>query len=229
MSGFQEVSIQIRSNHLKTLREIATKEYGNGNEIEKVIFSALLDYFEARSTNQILEEAVREGLQLLEEHLGVLLDLVKTLLISSSYDTTKTRLLLEFLFENDMGKDLIPELYKRTSESVIERLKEEELENTAQIIAEMEELKRQIYDLENKEELSEKQKQQDLERQQSRDKEYAETVRRLTEKANFSEQQQKRITAWTNGLISYLSQNQGDIHTLLQSYISKNPKPEGIL
>src|SRR5690606_12108128 len=104
MSGVQEVTIQIRSNHLKTIREIAVKEYGNENEIEKVIFSALLDYFEARTTNQILEEAVREGLHLLEEHLGVLLDLIKTLLISSSYDTTKTRLLLEFLFENDMGK-----------------------------------------------------------------------------------------------------------------------------
>lgn len=229
MSGYQEITIQVQSSHLKKLQEIAQTEHGNANEIEKLIFSALLDYFEARTTNQILEDAVGEGLQVLEEHLRVLLDLIKTLLISASYDTSKTRLLLEYLFENDIGRDLIPELYKRTSESVIERLKEEDLENTAQIITEIEQLKRQLYDWENKEASIDRQKQQELEKQQNRDKEYAEAVRRLTEKANYSEQQQKKIAVWTNGLVNYLSQNQGDSKSLLQSYISKNPKPDGIL
>lgn len=229
MSGYQEITIEIRSKHLKKLREIAQKEHGNANDIEKLIFTALLEYFEARSTNQILQDAVAEGLQVLEEHLRVLLDLIKTLLISSSYDTSKTRVLLEFLFENEIGKDLIPELYKRTSESVIERLREEDLENTAQIITEIEQLKRQLSDWQNRDAMLDQQKQQEIEKQTSRDKEYAETVRRLTEKADYSEQQQRKIAVWTNGLINYLSQHQGDAASLLQSYIAKNPKPDGIM
>lgn len=229
MSGYQEITIQIRSRHLRALQEIAQKEHGNANEIEKLIFTALLDYFEARSTNQILEEAVAEGLQVLEEHLGVLLDLIKTLLISSSYDTTKTRNLLEYMFEKDLGKELISELYKRTGESVIERLREEKLENTAQIITEIEQLKRQVYDWQSKEESADRQRQQDLQKQQNREQEYAEAVRRLTEQINESEQKHQNVVAWTNGLLNYLSQNQGDVQSLLQSYLSQNPKPQGII
>jgi|GEM_PF-3050660 len=229
MSGYQEITIQIRSRHLKALQEIAQKEHGNANEVEKLIFTALLDYFESRTTNQILEEAVAEGLQVLEEHLNVLLDLIKTLLISSSYDTSKTRSLLEYMFEKDIGKDLISELYKRTSESVIERLKEEKLENTAQIITEIEQLKRQLYDWESKEESADRQRQREFEKQKSKEQEYAEAVRRLTERMNESEQRQRDIAAWTNGLLNYLSQNQGDFQSLLQSYMAQNPKPHGII
>jgi len=229
MSGYQEVTIQIRPRHLKILQEIAQREHGSANEVEKLIFTALLDYFESRSTNQILEEAVAEGLQVMEEHLGVLLDLIKTLLISSSYDTTKTRHLLEYMFEKDFGKELIDELYQRTSESVVERLREEKLENTAQIITEIEELKRKIRDFQSKEESIDRQQQQVLEKQQSKEQEYAEAIRRLTERMNESEQKSRSIAAWTNGLLNYLSQNQGDAQSLVQSYISNNPKPKGII
>lgn len=229
MSGYQEITIELRSSHLKTLQEIAQKELGSVNEIEKLIFTALLDYFEARTTNQILEEAIGEGLQVLEEHMGVLLDLIKTLLISSSYDTTKIRLLLEHQFEKEIGNELIPELYARTGESVIERLKEEDLENTAQIITEIEKLKRELSDQTNKDALQDKKKEEEQMKLKNREKEYAITLQRLTEKASQSEQQQKKIAVWTNGLLNYLTHNQGDPSRLIEAYISKNPKPEGIL
>lgn len=230
MSGYQEVLIQIRSHHLQALQNIAQKEFEDENAVEKVVFSALLDYFESTTTNQLLEEAIREGLGVLEEHVKVLLDLIKTLLISSSYDTTKNRLLLEYLFENDIGKDLISELYKRTSESVIERLKEEKLENVAQIITENESLRRQLYDLEHQGSSLEAQQQQEISRQQQRDREYQETVKRLTQKVTDSEQSQKMTIRWVNGLLRYLSENPGqDPQSLVQDYMSKHPKPAGII
>src|SRR5690606_14185173 len=176
-------------------------EFGDQNAIEKVIFTALLDYFESSTTNQLLEEALREGLGVLEEHVKVLLDLIKTLLISSSYDTTKIRVLLEFLFENDIGKEMVSELYKRTGDSVIERLKEEKLENVAQIITENESLRRQLRDLEDQGSSLEAQKQQELSRQQQRDREYQETVKRLAQKVTDSEQSQKATIQWVNGLL----------------------------
>lgn len=228
MNGYQEITIQVRARHLQALQNIAQKEHGNSNEIEKVIFSALLDYFEARSTNQMLEEAVREGLQVLEEHMKVLLDLIKTLLISASYDTTKIRLLLEFLFENDIGKDLIPELYKRTSESVIERLKEEKLENVAQIIAENEDLKRQLREAKNEGLSNDVQKQQELIKQQNRDREYAETVGRLTRQVTEQEELQRKMAIWVNGLINHLTQGSGNADALLTEYMAQHPKPKGI-
>lgn len=230
MSGYQEVLIQIRSHHMQALQKIAQNEFGDQNAIEKVIFTALLDYFESSTTNQLLEEALREGLGVLEEHVKVLLDLIKTLLISSSYDTTKIRVLLEFLFENDIGKEMVSELYKRTGDSVIERLKEEKLENVAQIITENESLRRQLRDLEDQGSSLEAQKQQELSRQQQRDREYQETVKRLTQKVTDSEQSQKATIQWVNGLLRYLSEHPGqDAQSLIQDYMSRHPKPVGII
>lgn len=228
MSGYQEINLQIRSSQVETLRTIAQKEHGSGNEIEKVIFSALLNYFESSTTNEMLEEAVKEGLQVLEDHVKVLLDLIKTLLISASYDTTKIRVLLEFLFENDIGKDLIPELYKRTNESVIERLKEESLEGTAQMLTENEHLRRQLMDYENQASSRDAKKQAEETKKQDRDREYAQTVQRLTQQVSQNEQLQKQTATWVNGLMDFLSKNSGDPQTLIATYTARYPKPQGI-
>lgn len=229
MSEYQEITIQVRRRHFQVLQEIAQKEHGNANEVEKLIFTALLDYFEARSTNHVLEEAVAEGLKVLEEHLGVLLNLIKTLLISSSYDTSKTRGLLEYMFEKEIGKDLIEELYNRTGDSVIERLREEKLERTAQIMSEIEQLKRQLYDQQSKEASVDRERQKELEKQKSKEREYAEAIHRMTTRLNESEQKQRELIAWTNGLIQFMSQHDGDFQGLLQSYLARNPKPQGIV
>jgi hypothetical protein len=224
MSGYQEVTLNIREHHLHTLQQIAKREHGNQQQVEKVIFSALLGYFEARSTNELLEDAVREGLEALEEHVRVLLDLIKTLLVSASYDTSKIRVLLEFLFEHDIGADLIPELYKQTGSSVTERLREEDLVATAELLTEYEHVKRQLRDFEQQSASTDKKKQEIESKQQNRDREYAETVQRLTQQASTSEQARNRVIAWVNGLLTHLQQGGA-----LQDYLAKHAKPDGVL
>lgn len=222
-----ELVIPLRDYQVKALQEIAQQEYQNAQETDKVVFSAILDYFEARDPKEMTQQMVQEGISVLEDHVRVLLDLVRTLLLSSSYDTTKIRVLLEYLFEQDIGKDLIEELYSRTNQSIIERFREEELQSTADLITANEELQMKLRVWEEKEgEIDEMKKKQEKAGKE-KEKEFAQAIERVNQQLSELQEQQKKTLAWVNGLINYLKQNHND--RVIQDYIHKNPKPKGVI
>lgn len=224
-----EVTVPLRSYQLEALQSLANKEHGSPQEVDKVVFSALLDYFESRDPKEITDEMIQESINALDDHVRVLLDLVKTLLLSASYDTAKIRVLLEHLFEQEIGKDLIGELYNRTSQSIIERFREEELETTAHLITDNEDLQMKLRVWENKEGEIGQMKTQQLEEGKKKEQEFSSAMQRVNQQLAETEELQKKTMKWTNGLMNYLKQNKGDTQTLVQEYASKHPKPKGIL
>ncbi|SHE36412.1 hypothetical protein SAMN05444392_101171 [Seinonella peptonophila] len=229
MSEEIEVTIPLPSYQVKTLESIANNEYGSSNEVDKVVFSALLDYFESRDPREVTQRMVQEGIEVLEDHVRVLLDLVKTLLLSSSYDTAKIRILLEHLFEREIGRDLIDELYNRTNQSIIERFREEELETTAQLITDNENLQLSLRKWEEREGEIDQLKSRQEQEGKKKEQEFASAVQRVNQQLAESEERQKKMTTWVNGLLNFLNQRQGDPNTLIQEYARQNPKPKGVI
>jgi hypothetical protein len=222
-----ELEIPLRDYQVRALREIAQQEYQNAQETDKVVFSAILDYFEARDPQETTQQMVQEGIHVLEDHVRVLLDLVRTLLLSSSYDTTKIRVLLEYLFEQDIGKDLIKELYSRTNQSIIERFREEELQSTADLITANEELQMKLRVWEEKEGEIDQMKKSQEQAGKEKEKEFAQAMERVNHQLSELQEQQKKTVTWVNGLINWLKQNRNE--AAIQEYVRKNPKPKGVI
>lgn len=221
------MEISLRDYQVRALREIAQQEYQSAQETDKVVFSAILDYFEARDPQESTQQMVQEGINVLEEHVSVLLDLVRTLLLSSSYDTTKIRVLLEYLFERDIGKDLIEELYSRTNQSIIERFREENLQSTADLITANEELQMKLRVWEEKEGEIDQLKKNQEQAGKEKEKEFAQAMERVNHQLSELQEQQKKTVTWVNGLINWLKQNRND--AAFQEYVRKNPKPKGVI
>lgn len=222
-----ELVIPLRGYQVKALQEIAQQEYQNAQETDKVVFSAILDYFEARDPNEVTQQMIQEGIDALEDHVRLLLDLVRTLLLSSSYDTTKIRVLLEYLFEQDIGKDLIEELYSRTNQAIIERFREEELQSTADLITANEELQMKLRMWEEKEGEIDQMKKNQEEAGKEKEKEFKQAIERMNHQLAELQDQQKKTVTWVNGLINWLKQNRNE--AAIQEYVRRNPKPKGVI
>lgn len=186
-----------------------------------------------RSLEKRLEAIGKRAIEVIDSHLDYANKRNGNLLARMTRESIYSSLALEEICVRaipNFKKEIEPKIEKEAAQRMKRKLEYEGDQEGATYFEENERLKREVEELRGK---LEQAKEYFRKQQQEREKWEADR-RRLDERfeeVNRLKQERNHLAAWTRGLMTYLKENYSRVKSnekLIEEYIQKNPKPEGV-
>lgn len=235
-----QLKTKLPSHLIEQIKEVTDAQ------LSEVLRASIVRFINIYATEQMVSSLVTQYIEKTEELFEDRIDKITNLLASLSYVSKFNNNILNAIFVNNNGSEAdLERFYNEATDTVQKYFQFEETEeNILPIMAENDELKTKVQELEKREgsatsnPSNSNPKQQDgLTNQLPDDKAQLDaTIRRITDqvvdmeaKKAEAERQKREVIVWINGLITHLINNYSRLHNneqTVRNYIKKNPKPK---